>query len=184
MQDILGIDPGSRRTGWGIVRDVSGTLSLVDCGVIMAAEFSDTFSRRLGYIYHEICGLITKYDPDEVAMEQIFTAHNIASALKLGQARGAAVSACAAMGKEVFDYEPTLVKKTITGVGRADKIQVAFMVGKLLNLKNSGIANNLQPLSQTDKAAQKNNDATDALSIAICHLTSRRWQNLAKKIAI
>lgn len=167
--DVLGIDPGSLRTGWGVVREQSGVLSLVDCGIIRTtkpSEAGENFSARLAVIYTSLCEVLKKYSPEECAIEQVFTAQNAASALKLGQARGVAVAACATFSLPVFDYEPTLVKKSIVGSGRAEKEQVAFMICQILN-----ISRQKWPL-----------DITDALGIAICHLSQRRFQVLASAI--
>ena len=170
---VIGIDPGSQRTGWGVVREVSGVLSLVECGVVRTASGRETgedtaaggFSRRLARIYHELAAILGRHRPDQAAMEQVFTAKNAASALKLGQARGAAVAACAAAGLDVADYAPTLVKKSLVGTGRAEKEQVAFMVGRLLNVR-------------AEAAAKWPLDASDALAVAICHLGMRRFAAL------
>lgn len=110
---VIGIDPGSQRTGWGVVREVSGVLQLVDCGVVRTASAGKEFSDRLARIYHELSGVLARLKPEEAAIEQVFTAKNAASALKLGQARGVAVAACAAHGLTISDYEPTLVKKSL-----------------------------------------------------------------------
>ena len=107
---VIGIDPGSQRTGWGVVREVSGVLRLVDCGVVRTASAGKEFSARLARIYHELAKVLGRCKPDEAAIEQVFTAKNAASALKLGQARGVAVAACAAYGLGISDYEPTLSK--------------------------------------------------------------------------
>ena len=172
---VIGIDPGSQRTGWGVVREVSGVLSLVECGVVRTASArggaeaagaaESDFSRRLARIYHELAAILGRHRPDQAAMEQVFTAKNAASALKLGQARGAAVAACAAAGLDVADYAPTLVKKSLVGTGRAEKEQVAFMVRRLLNVR-------------TEAAAKWPLDASDALAVAICHLGMRRFAAL------
>ena len=129
---IIGIDPGSRNTGWGVVREVSGVLQLVDCGVIRP-PLDGEFASRLGVIFKEI------------------------------QARGAAIAACAAYDLPVRDYEPTVIKKSLVGVGRADKEQVSFMVGRVLGVK-------------PDWAV----DTGDALAAAICHLTHRRFERLVR----
>ncbi len=169
---VIGIDPGSRRTGWGLVREKSGALELIDCGIIRteggrgglkAVNDSSEFARRLALIFRSLASVLAKYKPCTAAVEQIFTARNAATALKLGQARGAAIAACAAHNLEIFDYEPTLVKRSLVGTGRAEKEQVAFMVGRLLNVK------------EKDWAL----DTTDALAVAICHLSQRRFQRLA-----
>lgn len=161
---IIGIDPGSRFTGWGVVRESSGVLKLIDCGVCSPPQKLD-FSARLAAIYHGLAEVLAQYNPAEAAVEQVFTAHNPATALKLGQARGVAVAACAARGIPVLDYEPTLVKKTLVGTGRAEKDQVAFMAGRLLGVKPDW------PV-----------DAGDALGIAICHLTMRRFNKLTQSL--
>ncbi|WP_297050301.1 crossover junction endodeoxyribonuclease RuvC [uncultured Desulfovibrio sp.] len=174
---VIGIDPGSQRTGWGVVREVSGVLSLVECGVVRAAagrgeaapatSGDSGFSRRLARIYHALGEVLARHRPDQAAMEQVFTARNAASALKLGQARGAAVAACAAAGLDVCDYAPTLVKKSLVGTGRAEKEQVAFMVRRLLNVR-------------AEVAAGWPLDASDALAVAICHLGMRRLAALQR----
>lgn len=160
--DIIGIDPGSLRTGWGIVREKSGVLELVDCGIIRTKPHEESFSGRLSRIYCELCSVIGQYNPEACAIEQVFTAHNAQSALKLGQARGAAVAACAAFRLEIFDYEPTAIKKSITGTGRAEKEQIAYMISRLLNISTKDMAL----------------DTTDALAAAVCHLSQRRFKKL------
>ena len=157
---VLGIDPGSRNTGWGIVEEKSGVLRLVECGVIRPS-LKGLFSERLGTIYKELYAILARLRPDEAGVEQVFTAKNAATALKLGQARGAAIAACAALDIPVRDYEPTVIKKALVGVGGADKEQVSFMVGRLLGVK-------------PDWAI----DTGDALAAAICHLTVRRFERM------
>lgn len=159
---VIGIDPGSRNTGWGVVRESSGVLQLVDCGVIRP-PLAGEFAARLGVIFKELYGVLIRLHPDEASVEQVFTAKNAATALKLGQARGAAIAACAAHDLPVRDYEPTVIKKALVGVGGADKAQVSFMVGRVLGVK-------------PDWAV----DTGDALAAAICHLTYRRFERLAR----
>ena len=159
---VLGIDPGSNVTGWGVVRESSGRLELVANGVLRVRGSS--FSDRLSFIFHGLHEIIGEYRPQEAGVEQVFTAKNIMSAIKLAQARGAAVAACASFQLPVQDYEPTLVKKTLVGTGRAEKEQLAFMVARLLG--RTPIAGPL--------------DTTDALAIAVCHLTLRRFRRLEK----
>lgn len=159
---VLGIDPGSQRTGWGIVREVSGVVQLVECGIIRTQSAGKEFSARLAHIYHELSAVVARLAPQEAAIEQVFTAQNAASALKLGQARGVAVAACAAYKIAVSDYEPTLVKKTLVGTGRAEKEQVAFMVKRMLNVRGDTWAL----------------DTSDALAVALCHLSMRRYKQL------
>lgn len=162
---VIGIDPGSRLTGWGVVHEASGVLRLVDCGTIHAAATADTpFSERLARIYHALTAVMGRTCPEEAAVEQVFAAKNVASSLKLGQARGVAVAACAAQGISISDYEPTVVKKTLVGTGGADKHQVSFMVGRLLGVKPDW-----------------GPDTGDALAVAICHLTMRRFARLTAR---
>ena len=156
----LGIDPGSNITGWGVVRESSGRLELVANGVLRVKGSS--FSERLAFIFHGLHDIIEEYRPQEAGVEHVFTAKNIMSAIKLAQARGAAVAACASFHLPVQDYEPTPVKKTLAGTGRAEKEQVAFMVARLL-----GRTHIEGPL-----------DTTDALAIAVCHFTLRRFRRL------
>lgn len=161
---IIGIDPGTRVTGYGIVRELSGKVTLIDAGTIRT-DTKKPMCARLGTIYSRIAGLINDHSPDEAAIENAFVASNPASALKLGQARGAAMAACAVSGLVVSGYEPTKVKQNLVGSGRADKSQVAFMVERILGVKNTKWAN----------------DTTDALGIAICHLNERRFAKVAGK---
>ncbi len=156
---VIGIDPGSQCMGWGVVRETSGVLRLVDCGTIRPK--GDNFSERLGSLFASLAELIRRLGPDEAAIENVFTHKNALSALKLGQARGVAVAACAAHNVPVADYEPTMIKKNLVGVGRAEKSQVGFMVGRILGCK-------------PDWAV----DASDALACAICHLNMRRLARL------
>lgn len=157
----MGLDPGSRATGFGLVRESSGRLILVEAGVIRPK--AQDMAARLGEINEAVETLVKRHGVQVAAVENVFTSKNAASALKLGQARGAAIAACARLGLPVHGYEPTVVKKQITGVGRADKEQVAFMVGRLLGV--------------TPDWAK---DASDALGIAICHLNMRRLERLLR----
>jgi crossover junction endodeoxyribonuclease RuvC len=162
---ILGIDPGSRFTGFGII-DVQGeNAALVRQGVIRTGK--GEFTERLGVIFSELRTLIEEFAPAEVAVETVFVAHNAASALKLGQARGAAVCAAISMGLPVAEYSPRSVKQAIVGRGGADKVQVQHMVTVLLRLQETPAE-----------------DAADALAVALCHQhtqqTANRMQALQK----
>lgn len=159
---VLGLDPGSRNTGWGVVSEVSGVLSLVEAGVIRVESLGGV-AVRLGAIYERVSGIVARLAPDEAAVEDVFVSRSAASALKLGQARGAAIAACAVAGLAVHAYEPTLVKKSLVGTGRAEKQQVAFMVGQVLGCR--------------EKLAV---DASDALAVAVCHLNQRRFRRLCE----
>ena len=155
---ILGIDPGSRFTGFGII-DVQGDdVSLVQQGVIRAGN--GEFTERLGIIFEGLRQLIEEHAPTEVAVETVFISHNAGSALKLGQARGAAVCAAISKGLPVAEYSPRSVKQAIVGRGSADKVQVQHMVTVLLQL----------PETPTE-------DAADALAVALCHQHTRQTVN-------
>ena len=156
---VLGIDPGSRCLGWGVVREESGVLRLVDCGALKPR--AKDFSQRIGEIYCALSAIVAQHLPDEAGVENLFTHKNILSALKLGQARGAAIAACAAHNVPVFDYEPSLIKKALVGTGRAEKAQVSFMVARILGVREEWEA-----------------DTSDALGCAICHLNSRKLNAL------
>ena len=147
---ILGIDPGSRITGYGIIDAEGQRMRFVDCGVIRAR--SDHMPERLGIIFQGIRELIAGRNPGEMAIEQVFVNRNVDSALKLGQARGAAICAGVNAGLDVAEYTPRAVKKAIVGTGGADKVQVQHMVSALLELPRKPQA-----------------DAADALAMAICH---------------
>ena len=163
---ILGIDPGSRFTGFGII-EVEGSRTLpVHQGVIKAG--SGEFPERLGIIFSGVSDLIDEFRPSEFAIENVFVSKNAASALKLGQARGAAMCAAIAKGLPVSEYSPRSVKQAIVGRGGADKVQVQHMVTVLLQLK--------------EKPAE---DAADALAVALCHQhtqqTTERMQALQQR---
>lgn len=155
---VLGIDPGSNVTGWGVVRECSGKLELIGHGCLRVKGSS--FSERLASVFWGLHHIIETYRPEEAGIEQVFTAKNMMSSIKLAQARGAAAAACASFHIFVQDYEPTLVKKTLVGTGRADKEQVAYMAARLLGRTHID-----GPL-----------DSTDALAIAVTHLTLRRFR--------
>ncbi len=156
---VLGLDPGIRKTGYGIVAINNNKLQLVDTGIIKTKDKED-ISKKITYIYNEVTKIIKKFNPTEAAIEDVFMSVNIRSALILGHARGAAMIACSNNNIDIYTYEPTLVKKTIVGRGRADKTQVAFMVGQILGEKPDWPK-----------------DASDALAIAICHCTIKQTMN-------
>lgn len=148
---ILGIDPGSRVTGYGVVDQVGSDLGFVACGNIRM-ENGDSLSNRLLLIYEGLCKVIERYEPDVAAVEEVFLSQNPQSALKLGHARGVAVLAAMKSGLQVYDYSARAVKQAVAGYGQADKQQVQHMVTALLELSSS-----------------PSNDAADALAVAICH---------------
>ena len=151
---VLGIDPGSRITGYGIIDKEGNRLIHVDNGAIFTDSHRD-FPMRLQRIYRGLTEIIEQYRPEAVAVENIFFSTNVQSALKLGQARGAAIVAGVNAGLPVFEYTALQVKQAVVGHGRADKQQVQKMLKVLLNLP---------------EIAQE--DASDALATAICHAHS------------
>jgi len=149
---ILGIDPGSQRTGVGIIEvEPTGKLRFVFRATLVVAG-EETFPLRLKRIYDELGGIIEAEAPGEAAVERVFMAKNADSALKLGQARGAAICAAVGHGLAVHEYAPNAIKQAVVGKGHAGKEQVQHMVGILLNVR--------EPLQA---------DAADALAIAITH---------------
>jgi len=149
---IIGIDPGSHRTGYGVIESGGSSIRALCYGVITAPAKA-TLAERLRYIHDELCRVIARYKPDAAAIEDVFHAKNARSALKLGQARGAAILALSQAELEVFEYPPATVKRSVAGSGRAGKEQVKHMVSALLSLDDENIPE----------------DASDALSVAICH---------------
>jgi len=160
---ILGIDPSLRGTGWGVINQ-SHPKKIITYGVIHNPAALST-SQCLLEINRKLSEVITTYRPHEVAIEGIFYAQNIRTALTMGQARGAALLAVASAGLEVFEYAPRRVKQSVVGRGAAAKSQVGFMVRALLGLQETP-----EP------------DAADALAIALTHLNSR--QGILKKKAL
>lgn len=153
---IFGIDPGSERTGYGCVETNGSRHHLVACGAITSRS-SDVFPDRLARIHRELTALLVSCRPDCVAIENLFHANNVRSALKLGHARGVAMLAAVEAGCEVVEYTPAEIKRAVVGYGRAEKHQVAQMIKLLLGLD--------RPPAPFD--------AADALAVAICHLHSR-----------
>jgi len=150
MAIILGIDPGSRVTGYGVIRQVGRQLTYLGSGCIRTN--TPALPERLRLIYAGVTEIITQFSPDYFAIEQVFMAKNADSALKLGQARGAAIVAAVNQTLPVFEYAARQVKQTVTGTGAAEKAQVQHMVRTLLKLP-----------------ANPQADAADALAIAITH---------------
>ena len=153
---ILGIDPGSKATGYGFIEQDGNRLIHIDNGAIFTHS-KDALAVRLQIIYRELCLLIDKYQPEAVAVEQVFMARNPASALKLGHARGIALLAGINANLPVAEYSALQVKSAVVGYGRAGKSQVQQMTKILLNLP---------------EIAQE--DAADALAVAICHAHSHK----------
>lgn len=160
---VLGLDPGSRRTGYGILDIGGGGCVHLAHGCIDVSGLE--FAARLRRIFEAVQALVEAHRPDEVAIERVFVSRNVDSALKLGQARGAALAAIA-VGTPTFEYAPREVKLAVVGYGAAAKEQVGHMIGRLL-----GIDSRI-PV-----------DAADALAVALCHSQSRRLALLARAVA-
>jgi len=157
MPRILGIDPGSRVTGYGVIDAVGTELRFVACGVVKTTA-SYPFAVRINEIFDGINEVVQTHEPSVAAVEDIFLSANPRTAIKLGQARGAAVVAAMQNGLSVSDYSPRLVKQAVAGYGQAEKEQVQQMVRVLLNLKG-----------------KPSSDAADALAVAICHANNSRF---------
>lgn len=155
MTIILGIDPGSRRTGFGVIKQNGSKSEYVSSGVIRIPETE--LPQRLKVIFDAIGEIIAMHHPEEMAIENVFMAKSAGSALKLGQARGAAIVAAVNCNLPVFEYEARKVKQSVVGTGAATKIQVQHMVKTLLNLPGD-----------------PQEDAADALAIALCHAHTQK----------
>ncbi len=160
---ILGIDPGLRRTGWGVIESDGNRLIFIACGSVETSDHAST-AERLKVIHEGLARVLGDFAPAEAAVEQTFVNKDGAATLKLGQARGVAMLAPALCGITVAEYAPNQVKKTVVGAGHADKSQIRVMLGLLL-----------------PKADPKTADAADALAIAITHAHQR--QSLTLKLA-
>ena len=164
MTIILGIDPGSRITGYGLIRVTGNDVAYLDSGCIRTTS-EDTLGGRLLEIFNGIQQLMEAYKPSEVAIEQVFMHQNANTALKLGHARGAAMVACASDAMSIAEYAPRQIKQAVAGYGAADKDQVKQMVMRLLVLTRAPQA-----------------DASDALAVALCHSHVRRKNLLGSHV--
>jgi len=158
---ILGLDPGSRRTGFGVIECRGPDCVHIAHGCIEVARLA--VAERLRTIFESLQALIAQHGPAEIAVERVFVSRNVDSALKLGQARGAALCAIP-QGIPVFEYAPRTIKLAVVGTGAAEKFQVGHMIRALLQLEGRIAA-----------------DASDALAIAVCHAHSRRAHVLAQE---
>ena len=162
---ILGIDPGLRRTGWGVVEIAGNRLGFIGCGSV-TTNVRHALAARLLAIHDGLMRIVDEYRPDEAAVEATFVNKDATATLKLGQARGIAMVVPAKAGLAVAEYAPNLVKKSIVGVGHGDKAQVRMMIGVLL-----------------PKAHPPSDDAADALAIAVTH-AHHRQSVVAKAVAL
>ncbi|HEY7887201.1 MAG TPA: crossover junction endodeoxyribonuclease RuvC [Steroidobacteraceae bacterium] len=158
---ILGLDPGSRRTGYGVIERRGADWVHVAHGCVTVTGAGESLPERLRVIFESLRELISTHGPGEVAIERVFVNRNVDSALKLGQARGAALCAVP-KGLPVFEYAPRAIKLALVGSGAAEKVQVAHMIRTVLSLQGR-----IPP------------DAADALAVAVCHAHSRRLHELA-----
>ncbi len=173
---ILGIDPGTRIMGYGVLKVVGNKAELVALGVIDIHKTQDPYL-RLGHIYNRTIGIIDSYLPDELSIEAPFFGKNVQSMLKLGRAQGVAIAAAITRDIPISEYEPKKIKMAITGNGNASKEQVAGMLQRLLHIPDSDMHQQL--------------DATDALGAAYCHFLQmgvpqsdshfKSWKDYVKK---
>ena len=165
MVRIIGIDPGLRNTGWGVIEQDGHRLSYVADGSVHS-EADAPLAVRLLQIHQQLVEVIRSFAPDEAAIEETFVNKDARATLKLGQARGAAMLAPARLGLPVAEYAPNVIKKSVVGAGHAEKDQIKHMVKMLL-----------------PRAEMNSTDSTDALAIAICHAHHRKSLSLAAALA-
>lgn len=158
---ILGVDPGLRRTGWGVIDAVGNRLVFVGCGSVATSDKSE-LAVRLVAIHTGLVRVMTEFAPQEAAVEATFVNKDASATLKLGQARGIALLTPAMAGLSVAEYAPNLVKKTIVGAGHGEKAQIRMMIRVLM-----------------PKAEPDSDDAADALAVAICHAHHRQAARVA-----
>ncbi|MFC1567015.1 crossover junction endodeoxyribonuclease RuvC [bacterium] len=149
---ILGIDPGTAATGWGIICNENRNAIIIDYGCVLTPA-NTHLALRLDTIHKEVSEIISKHKPDIIAVEQLFFASNVKTAISVGHARGVILLTAQQSALPIFEYTPLQIKQAITGYGRANKKQIQYMVQRLLKLKN----------------IPKPDDAADALAVALCH---------------
>lgn len=160
---IFGVDPGLAIVGYGIIEYSGNRYRAIDYGCIKT-EAKTPFTERLKIIYDELSSIIDRYDPDDLAIEELFFNKNAKTALKVGQARGVEILSAVNKGVDVYEYTPLQIKQAVAGYGRADKKQVQEMVKLLLNL---------QKIPSPD-------DVADALAVAICHSSCLKFKDMFK----
>lgn len=158
---ILGIDPGTATTGYGVVDVIDGRLTAVAYGVITTSA-REEMPTRLQSIYEQINDLITEFEPDTAGIEEVFFGRNITTAITVGQSRGVLLLALANAGLSIGEYSPPKIKDAVTGYGKADKAQMQLMVRNLLNLEET----------------PRPDDAADGLAVAITHYHYHRFESL------
>lgn len=160
---ILGIDPGIAIMGYGIISYIGNRFNVIHYGAITTSSKMDT-AERLKKIYQDLNDLIIQYNPEAIAIEELFFNTNVKTALLVGHARGVAVLAAANNNKEIYEYTPLQVKQGVVGYGRAEKKQVQQMIKTILNLEK----------------VPKPDDVADALAVAVCHAHSGNFKDLFK----
>lgn len=158
---VLGIDPGTAITGYGLVRETRDSLYLIDSGVV-TTQAGQPLPKRLQIIYGGLTAIIRQHEPDVAAVEELFFSRNVRTALSVGHARGVTLLALADAGLPIHEYKPLEIKQAVAGYGGADKQQVQEMVRMLLNLER----------------APQPDDAADAVAVAVCHIHSARMATL------
>jgi crossover junction endodeoxyribonuclease RuvC len=158
---VLGIDPGTATTGYGVVDAVDGRLTAVTYGT-NATSAKDNMPQRLQSIYQQINELLIEFQPDSAGIEELFFGRNITTAITVGQARGVLILALANAGLPIGEYSPPKIKESVTGYGKADKAQVQMMIRNLLNLEET----------------PRPDDAADGLAVAITHYHYQRFESL------
>ena len=161
---ILGIDPGTIAMGYGVIESKDDEVTLIDCGVLTASGRSP-IGERLSYLYNQLLEIVSRYQPDVVAIEQPFLAKNVKSALAIGRAQAVAILAATNKGIPSYEYTPTRIKQSVAGYGASPKEQIQEMVRLQL-----GLSQVPQP-----------NDAADALAVALCHLSEIHLSDLLAK---
>lgn len=154
---ILGIDPGLAIVGYGVINTLKGNSSVIDYGVINTPK-EDSVPTRLEKIYEGMLGLIDKFNPECIAIEELFFNTNTTTGINVAQARGVILLACKQKGLKMYEYTPLQIKQALTGYGKAEKKQIQFMVSRLLNLKS----------------VPKPDDAADGLAVALTHAQTAR----------
>ena len=154
---VLGVDPGSIATGYGLIEKKNNRMACIHSGAVTSSH-KTPFHQRIHHIFQDMVEIMTRYRPQELAIEDVFFAKNVKSALKIGHARGAVLIAAVQCSVKIFEYTPLEIKKSVVGYGRATKEQVCSMVQVILNLQ--------KPVSY---------DTSDALAAAICHLNWSKY---------
>jgi len=165
---VLGVDPGTRVTGYAVLRQKGGNTQVLDYGTIETDN--ESMPERLGVIYRGLKKIVQKYSPDEFAIETAFYGKNAQSALKLGHARGVSLLTAVLANLPTAEYSPREVKKAVTGKGSASKQQVHFMVRQILGLTPLRRAETGEPADRWRRGERSSYDSSDALAVALCHL--------------